>query len=156
MADEVTEKIAKPIVNPAIATKPDETHPTKEGAKPDSPKTEVKTELTSEEIEDLIPNENYLTSPLFYDVANYFNLESRDYDGAKNNLAEITEWAIRSCKSNNPGNVLLELKKVEERLGAPAWGEKRYKNVYRYVKLVFQKDSLNKEISAFERGNING
>ncbi len=149
MTEPVIEKIAQPIV---AKTAPVETKPEgKPDAKTNDPKFESKPELTPEEVEELILNNDYLTSPLFYDVANYFNIDSHDYDEAKGKLGEITEWAIRNCKSNKTGDVLLEFKKIEGRLGAPALGEKRYKSVYRYVKLVFQKQSLEKEISAFER-----
>lgn len=157
MADIITEKIAKPIVaQPSVPIQvPDVTSiPVKDSGTIDKPKADGNTTLTPEAVELLIPDENYLSSPLFYDVANYFNIESRDYDSAKNNLGEITEWAIRSAKSNDPGDVLLELKKVEQRLGAPSWGERRYKNVFRYVKLVLQKDSFSKQISSIERGTV--
>lgn len=142
-------------------------------APPVSPKPEVSTEaVDTQEIKientlpaeleaepevdpkTLIPQDAYRTSPIFYEVAGYFGIDSADYDAAKDQLSIIVDYAIMTGKSNKSEDVLLNIRRLENKLQPPSWGEKRYKNVYRYLRLATQKDSFQKAMSAFERGTI--
>lgn len=97
----------------------------------------------------------YLTNPFFYDIANYFGIEPGDFDVAKDKLSIITDWAVAETKSKDPGDVLLKLRELERNLTNPQWGEKRYTNVYRYVRLAVQKQSVEKAMKAFLKGGPN-
>jgi hypothetical protein len=121
----------------------------------DSPKTE---EPTKPEIED-IPEEPaidpdpdaYRTSPLFYEVANYFGVEDREYGVAKDKLSIIVDWAEEQSGSKKMEDVLYEIRKAENKIQKPQWGEKRYTNLYRYIRLASQKNSVEKAMSAYEK-----
>ena len=88
---------------------------------------------------------------LFYEVANYFGVDERQYSQAKNYLGEIVDWAIMRAKSNKIENILTQLNKIELLLMPPVWGEERYKHVYRYVRLAAKADSMNKLVGAYEK-----
>lgn len=117
---------------------------------------EVRPESENNQVEDvdtpsLIPQEPFLTSPLFYEIANYFGVEIPEYGEARNKLSEIVDFAIMRAKSNKVEDILTQLRNIEEVMAPPTWGEKRYTHVYRYVRLAFQRDSFNKALMAFER-----
>lgn len=98
-----------------------------------------------------IPSDPYYTDPLFYEVVQYFGIEQQGWDKAKNELSVIVDFAILEGKSNKMEDVLLTLRKMEDKLQPPAWGEKRYSNVYKYIRLASQKTSYEKAMSAFEK-----
>jgi len=104
-----------------------------------------------ENIENLIPIEPYRLSPLFYEIAHYFGIEERDYDGAKDALSLITEWAIHETKTNRSEELLLKIRELEDAIRKPEWGERRYANVYRYLRLELQQQALNKAKAAYKR-----
>ena len=97
--DTTQEKIAKPIVGkpapkptplPALQEVPSNDVSKKKGSKLETPESE-KQELSDEDVARLVPQENYLDSRLFYEVANYFGVEERQYSQAKNYLGEIVD-----------------------------------------------------------------
>lgn len=99
----------------------------------------------------IIPQEDYRTSPLFYEIARYFGIEEVDYEESKEKLSMIADWAVMKAESNKIGNIMLAIRKLEDNVRPPAWGEKRYTNVYRYLKLLSRYDDLDKMLSAYEK-----
>jgi len=135
---------------------------TKKIEEPAKPVEEVKKEETIKEIvpekpkeEEFkpleIPSEEYLRSPLFYEVANFFNLESKEYQGAADKLSIITEWAINEANSNKLHDILPIIRALEDKIQRPAWGETRYGNLYRYLRLAMKKDAILKAVGAYEK-----
>ena len=121
-----------------------------------NPPPKKKTPIPSEKKQDedasythLIPQEDYRTSPLFYEVANYFGVEQRGYDEAKEKLSMITEWAIMKTNSNKLEDVLPAIRKLENAIERPAWGETRYGNFYRYLRILSQKEKVDKVLDAY-------
>ena len=51
--------------------------------------TDIKNEPKEVREDSLIPSEDYRTSPLFYEVANYFGIPQSDWDNAKNELSQL-------------------------------------------------------------------
>lgn len=150
------EKIATPKVSPS-APQTSVDSPV-EPAKVDSEsKTDKVVEDTPEEkkevdVESLIPSDPYQLDPLFYDIANYFGLEGqRDFEDSKFKLSEIVDYIIRDIKSNKPDDVLLKLREIENSIQPAAWEEKRYKNVYKYIRLAQKKTTVTRAMKAFER-----
>lgn len=113
--------------------------------------TDVKNEAKGPDVDTLIPSDPYYLDPLFYEVASYFGIEQGEYDGAKNYLSDIVEYVIRDQKSNEPAVVLKALRELEELIQQPSWDEKRYKNVYRYIRLASKKESIQEAMGAFEK-----
>ncbi len=114
-----------------------------EVAVPEKPKEEFKP------IE--IPQEEWRLSPLFYEVANFFNLEPKEYQGAADKLSIITDWAIEEANSNKLHDILPVIRKLEDKIQRPAWGETRYGNLYRYLRLSVKASAWNKALKAFEK-----
>lgn len=101
------------------------------------------------DVEALIPKDSYQTDPLFYQVADYFNVDSEEYPIAKDYLSEIVDFAIRETKSNDPAEILKKIREVEDKVQPPQWGEKRYWNIRKYIRLANQKSSIEKAMGAF-------
>lgn len=99
-----------------------------------------------------IPTDPYYTDPLFYEVVNYFNIPQEDYGVAKYKISDIVDYVIRQSGSNRPEDVLKGLRELEEKVQPPAWGERRYTNVYRYVRLAAKNQAIQQAMSAFEKG----
>lgn len=157
------EKVVKPITNAEVtpAEPVVEKQPVVEVKDSPSPKEELvdKTEESDApesdvDVAKLIPQDHYRTSPLFYEVAQYFNIEDTDYDAAAPKLSVIVEWAITELKSNKAEDILLKLKDAEGQLSPPTWGEKRYTNLYRYIRLLSRRSAVDKAIHAYERRSI--
>lgn len=93
----------------------------------------------------------YLTNPFFHEMTNYFGIDSGDFDSVKDKLSVIADWAYKESQSKEPGEILLTLRKLENKIQPAEWGEKRYANVYKYIRLAMQKQSLEKSMAAFEK-----
>lgn len=149
------EKIVKPI--PSVQSQP---QPAPQAAKPQvvsSTTDPVPTEQPAqapEENDMTIPEGYYRADPLFYEVAGYFQLNPEDYDVAKNELSSIVDWAITEGKSNKVEDILLNLRKLESTLAPPTWGEKRYKVMYRYVRLAAQRQAIDKALESTLSGGV--
>lgn len=104
-----------------------------------------------EDVKDLIPTDHYLTSPLFHEIAQFFGIPSSEYESAKDKLSVITDYVITKENSNKLEDVMMGIRKLEDNMQPPAWGEKRYDNLYRYIRLATQRDSVDKAMNALER-----
>lgn len=102
-------------------------------------------------IEGLIPQDHYRTSPLFYEIANYFGLESQEFDTAANKLSVIVDWAIKEVGSNAPQDILTKIRELEDSLMPPSWDEKRYSNVYKYLRLALTDKAYQQAMAAYRR-----
>lgn len=99
----------------------------------------------------LIPQGDYRTDPLFYEIANYFGIRQEDYDASKIKVATIVEHVINEVKTNDPSKILLKLREYEDMLAAPDFGERRYEVLYRYIRLAGKKYATEQAMSAFEK-----
>lgn len=99
----------------------------------------------------LIPEDHYLSSPLFHEIANYFSIESKDYEAVKDKLSVITDYVINKEDSNKLEDVMMGIRKLEDNIQPPNWGEKRYDNIYRWLRLATQRDAVDKAMNSLER-----
>lgn len=116
---------------------------------------EVKPEVDGNKVDNLIPSDPYYMDPLFYEMANYFGINQEEYGTAKNKLSEILEYVIRDKKSNKPEDVLSGLRALEDKIQPPGWDEKRYTNVYKYIRLATKDQTIQQAMKAFEKGGYN-
>jgi hypothetical protein len=79
----------------------------------------------------------------------YFGITDSYDTGFGDDLDFITSWAKE--KGLNRENMLLEIKKVEQRLGSPMPGENRYHRVKHYLSLDQKLGNTLKEMAAHER-----
>lgn len=93
----------------------------------------------------------YKTNPFFYEVAEYFNIDTKDYDEAAPKLSVIMDWIVKKFDVHKPEDILMKLREGEDMVQPPTWGEKRYTNLFKYARLEAQQMSIKKAMSAFER-----
>lgn len=100
---------------------------------------------------DVVLDDYYTINPFFYEVANFFGVEQPDFSLAAPKLSVVVDWVVQQYNTKDPGEILLKLHELEDSIEKPTWGEKRYTNLYRYVRLANQKSSIEKAMKAFER-----
>lgn len=154
------EKIAKPISKAGSATGgntiPPHLQPPADNKRglPTAENTEADQlhaqEVTTDDGE-VSPQDYHLTSPLFYEVCNFFGVEQGEYDSAKDKLSIIVDHVIQSTGSDKTEDILVNLRKLEDQIQPPAWGEKRYANLYKYIRLAMKADSFKKALGAFRK-----
>lgn len=154
------EKVVKPTTNqdaPAPKAK-SQPAPAETDAPQQVPEAEEYTppEDDTPKVDKLIPSDPYYMDPLFYEVANYFGLQQEDYGTAKNKLSTIVDYVIREINSNDPAEVLTKIRELEEKVQPPSWDEKRYNNLYKYIRLASKSQSIQQAMKAFEKGGFNG
>jgi hypothetical protein len=93
----------------------------------------------------------YRENPFFYEVAEYFNIETKDYDVAAPKLAVIVDWIVETFDVHKPEDILMKLREGEDMVQRPGWDEKRYTNLFKYARLAAKGNSIKKAMSAFER-----
>lgn len=125
------------VVQPAVPEHPTSTDPI-------DPKSEA-------ERSELIPNQNWQTDPMFYELANFLNVDSRDYDQMADKISVITEWAINETSSNKIEDIMHSIRGLEERLQPPEWGQKRINHVYNFLRMNSQYQSHKKALGAYTR-----
>ncbi len=151
MADETPktttteEKVATPKYNQAMPTIIINNIPQEKLTQEDVEKEEV----SNDELYAL-SEDSYLTDPFFYELADYFNIERKEYGDAAPLIREIAEYAIKVGKCKTKEDVLLSISSLERKVQPTAFGEKRYKNVYRWAKLANQKREIENEMKAYE------
>ena len=103
------------------------------------------------DVDTLIPTDNYRHDPLFYEVVNYLGIKENEYDTVKNKISEIVDYVIRAKGSNDPAEILTGIRQIEDRIQPPTFGERRFSNVHRYVRLAGKKQAISQAMSAFEK-----
>ena len=116
---------------------------------------EIKSNPESKAADPLV-NEPYLGNPFFYEVANHFGIEQRDYESVAPKLAAIVDYIIDEFDLKDTGDILLKISEIENKIQKPMWDEKRYTNLYRYIRLANQAKSVGKAMKALEKGEENG
>jgi hypothetical protein len=147
------EKIVSPITNTTIPQAvPPQTIVEEVNVVPLAEKEEVPSKPSAETvIKSTIP---YQIDPLFHEVADYFGVDQKDWDTAKTKLGTIVDYVAEAVKSGDAGDIMLKLREIEDTIQKPAWDEKRYTNVYRFVRLAQQRSSVDKAMSALQRGGF--
>lgn len=97
-----------------------------------------------------VPEEDWKISPLFYELASYLGVEEKDWEKSAEKMSIIVDWAVQEAKSNKIQDLLPVIRKLEDRIMRPAWGETRLANIYRYLRLAMKRDAFNKALSAYE------
>lgn len=151
------EKTVQPKVNPTVSPQPTSSF-TPTPRVDHTPVTEQIQQVKPPEDRPVagdmtIPTDPYYTDPLFYEVVNYFNIPQEDYGVAKYKVSDIVDYVIREIGTNEPDKVLNGIRDLEEKVQPPAWGEHRYTNIYRYVRLASKGQAIKNALSAFEKQN---
>lgn len=103
------------------------------------------------DVETLIPKDSYQTDPTFYAIADYFNIAPEEYGQAKDYLSEIVDFVIRDIESNDSSEILARIREIEDQVQPPQWGEKRYWNIRKYIRLASKKKDIEKAMGAFSK-----
>ena len=92
----------------------------------------------------------YKLQPLFYKVADYFGLNSRETDLNRNKVIEIMNWGRSESPTKDDADALLRIKDLERKIGVlPGMAEKRHVILYRYIVLASQKSGIKKEMKVW-------
>ncbi len=102
--------------------------------------------------ENLIPTDPWETSPMFYEIANFFNIESKFYNAEKDKISVITDWAINKAGSNKIEDIYHTIRELEQNLMHMDAFEKPHNLIYRYLRLQAHADAANSAVRAFQRG----
>ncbi len=148
---ETAPKVAAPVAGPAPAPQPIVVQITTPQQMPPAQSTPQEEPQKEVDVETLIPKDSYQTDPLFYAIADYFNVPSEEYHMAKDYISEITDYVIREQKSNDPAVLLKAIREIENKVQPPQWGEKRYWNIRKYVRLAARKGQIEKAMGAFSK-----
>jgi len=157
MTEKVVAPVSAPVVAPVAAQSPTVQitvqNPT-QTAPVETPK-EVPP-LSGPDTDTIIPKEPYYMDPMFYEVANYFGIKQEEYSAAKLKLSDIVDYIIQEKKSNKTEDIIIGLRELEDSVQPPAWGERRYTNVHRYVRLASKKNAIEQAMGAFKKGGFSG
>lgn len=104
-----------------------------------------------EERAELIPQEAWQTSPMFYEIANFLGVDTREYEGAADEISVITDWAIQKTGSNKVEDIMHTIRDLEHKLQPPAWGERRYSHIYKFLRMESRYDASKKAVGAFTK-----
>lgn len=156
MEEKIVKPISNPVVSPATPAPTTTADPQPESeAKVEQVKSLTDVDNETKDVTDsLIPTEDYRISPLWHEVVNYLNIPQEEWDGAKNEVSAIVDYVIQEIKSNDPDKILMKLRELEDRIERPGWDEKRYKVLYRYVRLAGKKQSIEQAMKAFEKKGV--
>lgn len=97
-------------------------------------------------------------NPFFLKVADYFGVTEKDYRNAYSKINTIVNWAANATKSRDIADIISKIGKVSRTLQSPAYSEKRYTIMYRYVRLADEaqdvgsrdKEKVEKEMGAYK------
>lgn len=101
------------------------------------------------DVETLIPKDDYRTDPTFYAIADYFNIPPEEYEKSKDYLSEIVDFVIRDSGTDDRTTILAKIRELEDKVQPPQWGEKRYWNIRKYVRLAAKRSDIDKAMGAF-------
>jgi len=101
--------------------------------------------------EDLIPTDPWETSPMFYEIANFFNIEPKFFGAEKDKISVITDWAIQESGSNKLEDIYHQIRSLQDGLMHMDMFEKPHNVLYRYLRLRAHADAANKAVRAFEK-----
>lgn len=123
--------------------------PTTESTEP--VETTVVDPMSPEERNELIPQENWATSPMFYEIANFLGVESREYDSSAEKISVITDWAIQKSGSNKVEDIMHTIRELEGKLQPASWGERRVSHVYQFLRMEARYDAARRALGAFTK-----
>jgi hypothetical protein len=90
-------------------------------------------------------------NPLFLKVAEFFGVDYREYPRAESKLVSILDWAMRSSKSKQSGEIIKKIAETSKGLQSAGFSEKPYAVLYRYIKLANQEADIKKEMGAYKK-----
>lgn len=82
-------------------------------------------------------------------LKHFFNIDSRDFSN-DNKLEYLLKWANEKGLKTR-GQLMLAVKQIERKLGAPNHDEGRVTRIYRYLQLDNQLGDIMSEMQAYER-----
>lgn len=159
MTEKVVAPVSAPVITPVAAQSPTVQITVQNPVQPNQNPIETPKEtspLSGPDTDTIIPKEPYYMDPMFYEVANYFGIKQEEYSAAKLKLSDIVDYIIQEKKSNKTEDIIIGLRELEDAVQPPAWGERRYTNVHRYVRLASKKNAIEQAMGAFKRGGFNG
>jgi hypothetical protein len=104
--------------------------------------------------EELMPTGSWETSPLFYELANFLGVDSRDYEANADKISLITEYAINKTNSNKVEDIMHTIREMEEKLQPAPWGQNRASHLYQFLRMAARYDAIKKATGAFTKKGV--
>jgi len=116
--------------------------------------------------EDLVPPEESIKEPTTAEptqtvppiiqispLMNYFDigLHDRGDSEIQDKLKTIYDWAASQKENPQTSDILWAVKSLENRLGVPEIGSRRYQHILKWIKLQNQISELQKQKESYER-----
>lgn len=99
----------------------------------------------------LVPEGDWRTSPLFYEVSQFLGVDTKNYEQDADKIGLIVDWAINNTGSNKIEDIFTAIRSLEDELQPPAWGETRYNNLFKYLRLESKASPFIKALNAFKK-----
>lgn len=89
------------------------------------------------------------------DLVRHFAVDVKQMtEGDKKQINDIYNWVKGSLAEQTPGNVMLAIRQISNRLGSPQLGETRFGKMWNYLRIQQSIDDLSKQRKAMEYGSI--
>ena len=90
---------------------------------------------------------DYRAHPIFLRVSEYFGIKEKEYALAVNKISEIVDWAAVETNSNDIRKILTKIAETSKSLPSAGYSEKSYAILYRYIRLLSDRKTLEKALS---------
>lgn len=85
-------------------------------------------------------------------VSDYFNVDAfKLSDQQRERLSDIHTWAKNKVPEGTLGDIMTKISELERQLGATTIGESRIDRLWRWCRISFKIDDLDKQRTALER-----
>ncbi|MBI4036130.1 hypothetical protein HY383_04225 [Candidatus Daviesbacteria bacterium] len=115
-------------------------------------------QITSEDFEaakELIPQDDYRSSPTFYETLNFLGIPKNNDYLVKEKVGDLVDYAVVKSKSNQIEDILGTIRALEDKMVAPLPGESRLDRLANYVRILMKQNGLNEKfgklLSAYEK-----
>lgn len=140
-------KVTVEVASPEVAVTNSEPLANTEETKP-----EIKLPVTGKtepEVHALNAKMDYTMDPLFYQVANYLGIKPQEHLVLANKLNSILDWAVQRAGTRDTAEVLYSIRQIEKMMPHYSSDERRYAVIYRYIKLMSERDAIDKQIQSY-------
>ncbi|MBI2601412.1 hypothetical protein HYW42_05700 [Candidatus Daviesbacteria bacterium] len=108
-----------------------------------------------EAAKDLIPQDDYRSSPTFYETLAFLGIPANNDYLVKEKVSDVVDFAVIKSKSNQIEDILGTIRALEDRMTTPLPGESRLDRLANYVRILMKQNGLNEKfgklLSAYEK-----
>ena len=103
------------------------------------------------ERQEFLPSDDWHTSPLFYEIANFLGVDAKDYEATADQIAVITDYVTQKAQSGKIEDILHGIRELEDKLQPAPWGERKVSHIYKFLRMASRYDAAKKATGAFTK-----